>query len=191
MSKNNRLLQVLSIASPLCVLAMVFYLANLLESFEGIEDRLHYQEPALQLQAAAAASESVRGQDKYYSYVPSYSHVYTGGGKALLLETTLTVRNTDPEAPLTIHSVAYYDSRGKMLREYVSSPLLLPAMATAKYLSELSDVDGGAGANFLVTWSSPRKEANPIFEAVMIGADDSQHISFTSRGQRLDYGVAE
>jgi hypothetical protein len=42
---------------------------------------------------------------------------------------------------------------------------------------------GGSGANFLVKWKSDTEVNPPIIESIMIGAQSSQGISFTSRGR--------
>ena len=47
------------------------------------------------------------------------------------------------------------------------------------------DESGGSGANFIVEWSSETPVNPPIIESVMIGAQSSQGISFTSRGREI------
>jgi hypothetical protein len=44
---------------------------------------------------------------------------------------------------------------------------------------------GGSGANFLVKWKSDTEVNPPIIESIMIGAQSSQGISFTSRGRAI------
>ena len=45
------------------------------------------------------------------------------------------------------------------------------------------DKAGGSGANFIVEWTATQPVTVPIIEAVMIGTQTQQGISFTSRGQ--------
>ena len=45
-------------------------------------------------------------------YVPIYSHIYSGlKGRPFELAATLSIRNTDPQSPITITSVAQTELR--------------------------------------------------------------------------------
>ena len=117
-------------------------------------------------------------------YVPIYSHIYSGlKGRPFNLAATLSIRNTDPKHPLSLVSVKFYDSEGKLLKTYLDNPLELKAMASTRYILTESDAAGGSGANFLVTWTSKTKVNPPLIEGVMIGTRSGQGISFVSRGQ--------
>ena len=117
-------------------------------------------------------------------YVPIYSHIYSGlKGRPFGLAATLSIRNTDPRHPITLMSVKYFDSDGKLVKEYLEKPSELNAMATTRYILTESDTTGGSGANFLVKWQSKTKVNTPLIEAVMIGTRSGQGLSFVSRGQ--------
>jgi hypothetical protein len=117
-------------------------------------------------------------------YVPIYSHIYSGlKGRPFELAATLSIRNTDPKHPITLMSVKYFDSEGKLVKEYLEKPAELRAMATTRYILPEGDTTGGSGANFLVKWQSPTKVNPPLIEGVMIGTRSGQGISFVSRGQ--------
>lgn len=119
-------------------------------------------------------------------YVPVYSHIYHGDGKhPFYLTATLSIRNTDPEHPITIVIADYYDSDGKLLKHYLEKPLKLNPLASTYIIIRESDKSGGVGANFVVRWESEGKISEPLIEAVMIGAKGQQGISFTSRGQAV------
>ena len=120
-------------------------------------------------------------------YVPIYSHIYSGlKGRPFGLAATLSIRNTDPKHPITLVSVTYYDSDGRLVKEYLDKPAELNAMATTRYILPEGDTTGGSGANFLVKWQSKTKINPPLIEAVMIGTRSGQGISFVSRGQVID-----
>lgn len=113
-------------------------------------------------------------------YVPAYSHIYIGNKETpALLAVTLSIRNTDPNHPIEILVVDYYETQGKLLKRYVSSPLTLDAMGTERYIIPQKDKAGGSGANFIVKWKANRPVNPPIIETIMIGSRSS----FTSRGQ--------
>jgi len=117
-------------------------------------------------------------------YVPVYSHSY-GGNKErpFHLAVTLSIRNTDKTHTISLTTVDYYDSEGKLLRHYLDKPVDLGPMASTRYIVKESDIEGGSGANFLVAWESIQPVSIPIVESVMIGTQSQQGISFTSRGQ--------
>jgi len=122
-------------------------------------------------------------------YVPAYSNVFSGP-KALPfnLATILSIRNTDPGATITITATEYYDTNGKLLRNYRPKPVTLgPLASTYLYLDE-RDIAGGFGASFLVRWEAARAVNEPVIECVMIGATSGQGISFVSPGKVIRDG---
>lgn len=116
-------------------------------------------------------------------YVPIYSHIYVEDRmRSALLAATLSVRNTDPNSSLILTSAKYYSTDGKMLQEFLPSPVRLNPMATANFVVSRPDESGGSGANFIVTWRASSKVVDPILESVMVGTGTSQSFAFTSRG---------
>ena len=108
-------------------------------------------------------------------YVPIYSHIYSGlKGRPFNLAATLSIRNTDPKHPISLISVKFYDSEGKLLKTYLDNPLEIKAMASTRYILTESDAAGGSGANFLVKWTSKTKVNPPLIEGVMIGRDPAR-----------------
>lgn len=117
-------------------------------------------------------------------YVPIYSHIYSGvKGRPFDLAATLSIRNTNPQNSITLVSVKYYDSEGKLVKDYLGQPQQIKALASTRYIITEDDKAGGSGANFIVVWKSDQKVNPPIIEAVMIGTHSGQGISFLSRGQ--------
>lgn len=117
-------------------------------------------------------------------YVPVYSHIYSGNKeRPFYLAVTVSIRNTDPNHPISVRSADYYDSEGERIRTYIESPVPLGPMASIRYVIKEADKVGGSGANFLVEWTADRPVDPPIIESVMIGAQTQQGISFTSRGR--------
>ncbi|MGE3819297.1 MAG: DUF3124 domain-containing protein [Isosphaeraceae bacterium] len=118
-------------------------------------------------------------------YVPVYSHVYTSDvARPFLLAVTLAVRNTDPVSPRFLTSVRYFDSDGRLVRDYVPKPLRIAPMAAAEFFVAQSDTHGGSSASFLVTWrAGSAGSQGPLAEAVMVGTATNQVVSFTSQGR--------
>ena len=116
-------------------------------------------------------------------YVPAYSHVYYGDGKEHLLAITLSIRNTSLTDSISVTSVRYYDSKGKLVKEYSQKNLQIPPMATAEFLVKEQDKSGGSGANFIVEWTAQKDVSEPVVEAVMISTAFQQGISLISPGR--------
>ncbi|QDU93494.1 DUF3124 domain-containing protein [Lignipirellula cremea] len=124
----------------------------------------------------------VRGQTVY---VPLYSHVYEGDGQRLLLAGTLSIRNTDSAAPISISSVKYYDTEGKLVRDFLPETLQVRPLGSTDFFVKQQDTAGGSGANFLVEWVADRPVHQPIIEAVMVGRSGSGISTFVRPGEVL------
>lgn len=117
-------------------------------------------------------------------YVPVYSHIYYYNRRENFnLAVTLSIRNTDMANSLIITSVRYYNSDGKLIKKYLDQPIQLDALASSDFFVSRDDTSGGLGANFIVEWVAQTKISEPIVEAVMIGTDFQQGISFVSSGR--------
>jgi len=120
-------------------------------------------------------------------YVPAYSHIYHGDrGAPFYLTVTVSIRNTDPVQPIKILSVQYFDTDGKLLKNYLEKETNLRPFGSAEYVIKESEKEGGAGANFLVKWESDKEVTEPIVESIMISTATQQGISFSSRGQAIE-----
>jgi len=180
-SKKRSLLgPMIGVGSFLLLIVILAYVNSRLET---IEDSLQYRPPA-----PAAVSDG--GQVDYVVtgqtvYVPVYSHVYSLGGQPFLMEATLSVRNTDQRRPISVTTVRYYDTKGRMIEDFLKTPLPLAPLESTELLVEKKDTRGGAGANFIVEWSASQTVNEPIIEAVMVGIHSSGNISFVSPGRPI------
>ncbi|NHC33877.1 DUF3124 domain-containing protein [Scytonema millei] len=117
-------------------------------------------------------------------YVPVYSHIYHDDGKKTFnLAATLSIRNTDLANPIIITFVRYYDTNGKLVRQYLEQPIQIDALVSTDFVIDTTDTSGGSGAKFLVEWIAQTEVSEPIIEAVMIGSGYHQGISFISPGK--------
>lgn len=117
-------------------------------------------------------------------YVPAYSHIYIGNREQpFLLTITISIRNIDPKNQITITTVDYYETQGKLLRKYLKEPVTLQPLESLRYVVPENDKSGGSGANFIVEWKSEQVTNPPIAETIMIGTKSAQGISFVSRGR--------
>ena len=133
--------------------------------------------PVLSYDCCFAEVRLSRGQALY---VPTYSHVYIGDRAAPFnLAATLSVRNADMSNPITVVSVDYYDSNGKLVRRMVQKPFSLKPLASSSFFIKERDTSGGFGASFIVRWRADREVNAPVVESLMIGTYSGQGISFT------------
>ncbi|MEW4490273.1 DUF3124 domain-containing protein [Thalassoglobus sp. JC818] len=122
------------------------------------------------------------GMDSQWVYVPSYSHVYYEGGSPFLLETTLSIRNIDPNRPIAIETVDYFNTDGKHLKTFLKKTIELKPLQTVEFLVERRHSSGGSGANFLVEWVGTSSVDPPLIEAIMVGTAGANAISLSRSG---------
>lgn len=124
-------------------------------------------------------------------YLPVYSHVYQGSydrsGKAdkILLSAMISIRNRDPKSPIRIVSARYYDTGGRMLREFVPQPRIVPPFGTIELFIERHDDSGGSGANFAVAWDAEAPVNPPALEAVHASLEGGRSVMFTTSGSPI------
>ena len=175
-------LTILAVISLAFLVWIAFYFRG---SFVSLEEQLKSYQTAPLNQVAAEGVydiEIVKGQT---IYVPTYSHIYANGGNLHLLETTLSIRNLDPDHTISIKSVKYFDTKGALVRQYLDKDMSLAPLATAEFLVKKQDTKGGSGANFIVLWDAEEPVYEPLIDAVMVGFAGSNSISFTSPGRVL------
>jgi len=127
------------------------------------------------------SAEAVVGETVY---IPVYSHIYQRNlSRTFNLTATLSIRNTDLNAPITIKKVYYYDSSGKLVHKYLDSPRIIDPLSSTSFVVEEEDLRGGVGASFLVLWEAKNNVNKPVFEAVMISTAQNQGLSFVSEGR--------
>ena len=117
-------------------------------------------------------------------YVPAYPHVFHGVKRDIQLNTTLMIRNIDPQRAITVLKVDYYNSAGKIVFSHVKAPVRVPPLSSLRFTEAKKNPSGNetGGSSFIVTWSSEMPVNPPIVETVNIGTTSSQGISFVSPG---------
>jgi hypothetical protein len=125
-------------------------------------------------------------------YVPIYSFIYLTDKRKVKLgmSVTLSIRNTDADKPITFHTVDYFDSKGGLVKKFISSPRTLPPMSSSYFSIEESDESGGWGANFILKWKSDDKITQPVIQAIHSGARGTHSYIFDTSGKVIE-GVYE
>lgn len=133
-------------------------------------------------QQAAASKNDLAGDELIY--VPIYSSIYYEDGKETLeLAATLSVHNVDPDRAVTISRIDYHDTQGRLIKQFLSKPLVLGALETKSFVVGRKDSSGGTGANFLVRWQPTPTATRPLVEALMVNASSNLGISFITSGR--------
>jgi Protein of unknown function (DUF3124) len=119
-------------------------------------------------------------------YVPVYSSVSMSQGKLRAdFSVTLSVHNASETRPLILKRIAYFDTSGKIVESYLTSPITLKPFATVEVSIATTDIRGGTGANFVVDWAATGEIAEPAVEALMVGGVGSGHYAFISPGRPI------
>ena len=117
-------------------------------------------------------------------YVPVYSSVAMSKLRADF-SVTLSIHNASETRPLVLRRIAYFDTAGKMVENYLKAPVALKPFSTVEVFVPATDVRGGTGANFVVDWAATGEIAEPVVEALMFGAVGSGHYAFVSQGRPI------
>lgn len=140
------------------------------------------------LNARADDEALVSGQTLY---LPVYSHIYHGDlGKTgkpgyTLVSIHVSIRNTDTRTPIKIASARYYDTQGKLVREFVPAPQAIPPLGTLELFVPRTDMAGGSGANFLIAWSAEAPVNPPLVEALHADIREARTLVFTTAARPI------
>ncbi len=134
----------------------------------------------LALTAGVALAQFSAGQT---IYVPCSSATFHGPKtRNLDLTVTLIVRNLDPKRTITVNSVDYHRTDGKLVRRFLDKPMQLGPLAAKEFLVDQKDESGGTAASFLVRWKAEGAVNPALAEAVMISSSSGLGVSYVSRG---------
>lgn len=125
-------------------------------------------------------------------YLAIYSHLYhgdvhakTGKPSETLVSTHVSIRNTDPALPLRVTSARYYNTDGKLLREYLPAARSIPPLGTLELYVPRSDSSGGSGANFLIDWTADKPINPPIVEALHADIREARTLLFVTTARPI------
>ncbi|WP_263810057.1 MULTISPECIES: DUF3124 domain-containing protein [Salinibacter] len=174
-------------------LPLAFFLVGALCACGPFDRDTHLEPPASHLDSLPTASSSSDNRGvatarvrRQTLYVPAYSHIYVRNAqRSMNLATTLSIRNTSRDVPLTLSAIDYYDSQGELVRAYLDTTRALGPLASTYVVVDTDDIRGGVGANFILRWHAERPISPPVVETVMITGANTQGISFRSTARVL------
>jgi hypothetical protein len=118
-------------------------------------------------------------------FVPAYIGIHFTAKSTINLTTTISIHNTDLQESIIINSIQHYGGNGKLIKDYVQTPVRLAPMATTMFYVERGEPQEGLGANFIIKWVAEKETHEPVVEAVMIGSVGNHGVSFISPGRVL------
>lgn len=142
----------------------------------------------LLLSLPAAAQEGNPPTKAQLVYLPVYSHIYHGSldrkGKPakIMLSALVSIRNADPKRAIRVTSARYFNTEGRMVREFVPVPHAVPPFGTLELFVEQHDESGGSGANFAIAWEAEAPVNPPVIEAVHATVEGARSLLFTTAG---------
>ncbi len=140
----------------------------------------------------ATAQESLPLSAGQSLYLAIYSHLYhgdvhpkTGKPSETLVSTHVSIRNTDPGVAMKVSSARYYNTDGKLLREFLVRPQTVPPLGTYELYVPRSDSSGGSGANFIIDWSAEKPINPPIVEALHADIREARTLLFVTTARPI------
>ena len=148
----------------------------------------------LACQASSAQADELDLSKGQTLYLPIYSHIWYGdrapNGRQLkaLLSALVSIRNTSLKTSIKVTSARYYNTDGKLLKEFVSAPRVIAPMGTMELFVEKKESEGGSGANFVIQWEAATATNPPVVEAVHTDIQLNRTPTFitTARAIRVD-----
>ncbi|HEY3325906.1 MAG TPA: DUF3124 domain-containing protein [Novimethylophilus sp.] len=128
-------------------------------------------------------------------YLPIYSHIWHGDrviqGKYPLksqVSALVSIRNTSLKTPIRVVSARYFSTAGKLLRQFIASPVTIGPMGTYELFVEKQEAEGGSGANFIIQWQADVATNPPVVEAVHADIKGHLTLTFVTTARPIDPG---
>ncbi|MDT0603330.1 DUF3124 domain-containing protein [Thalassotalea castellviae] len=121
------------------------------------------------------------------SYLSVYSAVYLHSESDFKeLSSTVSIRNINKQDTIYINKIEYFNTQGQLVKSFLENSIYIAPMETVEIVIELSDTEGGTGANFVFDWSIKPDSNEPLFEAVMISAVGNKGFGFVTHGKKIN-----
>jgi hypothetical protein len=167
-------------------LVHIFFIFLLLFSFVSCKNQESAKEnnsPAISfspetLKIPDAGGKKLRGQ---VVYMPIYSNI-PYAKQQFDLSAFLAIHNTDLKTQIKITKIDFFNTDGKLVKSFISSPQQISPLATMIISIPQSD-QNGTGANFLVEWIADQQVNEPLIESIMKDLSGNKGLAFLSTGR--------
>ncbi|MEP0212911.1 MAG: DUF3124 domain-containing protein [Cellulophaga sp.] len=120
------------------------------------------------------------------TYLSVYSQVYSQSEHTTHdLTATVNMRNTSNTDTLYILQAEFYNTAGKLIRNYNKKPIYIAPMESVAIVIDEHDKEGGTGGNFIFDWKINKLTSKPLFEGVFISTKGQQGLSFVTQGKTI------
>lgn len=140
---------------------------------------LHYNEQNLQ------ATFNMNNQT-LLAFIIIISLIFTSACGQKELSSTVSIRNINKQDTIYINKIEYFNTQGQLVKSFLENSIYIAPMETVEIVIELSDTEGGTGANFVFDWSIKPDSNEPLFEAVMISAVGNKGFGFVTHGKKIN-----
>ncbi len=120
------------------------------------------------------------------TYLSTYSQIYTRNEYISFdLTVLVSLRNVSSTDTVYITKASYYNTKGKMIHEYLDFPIYLGPLESTEIVIDENDIAGGTGSSFMFSWRGKKDTDEPLFEGIMFSTLGPKGLSFTTKGIRI------
>jgi hypothetical protein len=134
---------------------------------------------------SAAAAELSKANTIYVPVYKSFYQSYGSTRDAYGLTSTACLHNTDPKNAITVYTIEYYSSNGKLINKLIDEPITIKPWTSREITLQSSKDPEDFGANLIVRWKSDQPVNPLIVEVLMVGQVLNRGVSFLTRGYEI------
>ncbi|MEN6466154.1 MAG: DUF3124 domain-containing protein [Syntrophaceae bacterium] len=123
--------------------------------------------------------KKIRGQ---VLYMPIYSNIPMDKKNKYDVSAFLAVHNTDLKYRIKIKRIDYFDTEGRIVKNFITADQQLDPVATKIFTIPKED-QSGTGANFLIEWIADQPVNEPLIESIMTDLTGTKGLAFISPGK--------
>jgi hypothetical protein len=129
-----------------------------------------------------AAVELTTGAAIYVPIYRSFYQIYGSTRDTYSLTNTVCLHNTDPKQAISVLSIDYHDSAGKLTKKFLDEPITIKPWNSKEITIQPSTEIEDFGANLIIRWKADQPANSPIVEVLMTGHVLNRGVSFNIRG---------
>ncbi len=133
-----------------------------------------------------AAAELSTGSTIFVPAYRSFYQIYGTTRDSYALTSTFFLYNIDRKQAIEILSIGFYDSSGKLIKNFIETPILVkPGNSKEITIQPRTQPEEDCANYLIIRWKSNQPANTPIVEVLMVGQVMNRGISFSTRGQEV------